>query len=91
MATVYRGVKSRVVGLLYGVLWIAIAAGVTYVLGVPGVSPGVRELAPYALPALVALFGLFNVGKALLQDDYRIIVNYHRQDLNVQFGHKFFS
>jgi hypothetical protein len=36
----------------------------------------------------LVLVGLLNVGKALLQDEYRVVVNYHRGDLGVQFGQK---
>ncbi|MEF8851836.1 MAG: hypothetical protein V5A44_11995 [Haloarculaceae archaeon] len=94
MATVYRGVKSRVAGVVYGLVLLGITGGLAFVVqenlfvggGVVPTEP--IEWVAVAVVALLALAGLFNVGKALLQDDYRIIVNYHRSDLSVQFGHK---
>lgn len=95
MATVYRGLKSRVAGVVYGLALLAVSGG-GYLffrengfVGRPGNSMEPVEWIPVALFAVVALVGLFNVGKALLQDDYRIVVNYHRSDLSVQFGHKY--
>ncbi len=80
MATVYRGVKSRVAGVVYGLAWLAVSVG-GYLFVRENLFAGRVELTEQvewvavALVAFAALWGLLNVMKALLQDDYRIIVN----------------
>jgi len=96
MATVFRGIKSRVVGVVYGMVWLAVGVG-GYLFVRENVFSGrinpteLAEWVPVVLVALATLLGLLHIVKALLQDDYRIIINIHRQELNVTFGHRLFN
>jgi uncharacterized protein HemY len=93
MVTVFRGHKSRVAGVLYGLVLAGIGIGLAVVSRLPQTSLAldVRTLLPVAVVAFLVLFGLFQVGKALFESDYRIVVNRHRGETSVRFGHRLFE
>ncbi len=90
MATVYRGLKSRIAGGLFGALFVGLGVGLFLVVDVPPKVDGIETALPVVIPAALALFGLFNVGKAAFQSDYRIVVNRHRGSGRIRFGRKLF-
>lgn len=90
MAKVYRGTKSRIVGVLYGSLFLALGIGLFSIVGLPDGQGSPEALLPVVILGLLVVFGLFNIGKAVFQSEYRIIVNIHRGELDLRFGKRIF-
>jgi hypothetical protein len=90
MATVYRGTKSRVAGVVYGLLFIALGIGLFSVVDIPLGGGSTKELLPLVILGLLVVFGLFNVGKAVFQSEYRIVVDSHRGKRKLRFGQRIF-